>query len=1338
MRKGSSVINHLIRLHIALAVGLAVALVVSGEAPAQTPPTLPIRLNAGDDESYTDQQGNVYHGDQEWTSETRAGYIGGHSVSAAFAIGGTFDETLYEEQRHGWQEYRFSSIPNGDYLVTLHFGQIAVLDDRGPLFAILDVAIEDQTVLDDLNVFAEVGGNYALIRRFAVTVTDGELNVLSTPVVGEPGLAAIEVQARSGDATAPAAPVDLTAMGSYNGTSLDWADSPEKDLDGYYVYRAESPDGPYTRLSVEPTYVSRFQDAATTTHVTYAYRVSAVDVYGNESKLAPNQVASALDASDATLPFYHLELSPESLLTLYTDPWTDNEVTGNLVYEGQPFRVEVRYRGNWGRYFGKKSYKIRFPDGSPFPGEDEINLRSDFNDTSLMRSKLATELFEANGIRPPQAEHVLLSLNGEYLGVYTRSEQVDERFVERTGRDPGVSIYKAAGNRHMDFSRQLSSEHEYHEAFEKKSNLDTDYADLVAWIELINNAPDETFAYEIQRVFDVAAYLDYHAVIVLTSNLDFSSHNQYLFHDLATDRWELIPYDFDNAFGPSGSGAQFAHDWPIDMGTPAYPIWGWVKNTLLTRVLDVPQYRAYYCHRLAEYMDTIFSDESMVALIDTTHAAIKEDGLRDWHKYGWESPDAFLAAPDDLKAYVTERKLVLLEQMPGYCPAEQPYLTINEIMVGNRATLEDPDEPGEFPAWFELYNAGLEPVDLAGMALTDDLSDPARFPITDGITVPAGGFVTFFADGDPGQGPLHTNFQLDRDGGQIGILSGSRFSGTQQIDARIFGPQQIDVSEARHPDGVDHWISFDDPTPGGSNLLFPPVVSGTTRSPVLPSSASAVTVMTTITDDGAAPTATLYYSATASGFVDVRMIRVLGDLYAARVPPQRTGSQVEYYIQAVDDDGQTATDPPDADTPYRYIVDYRPPAVFINEILADNESVWQDPDEPGEFPDWIEIYNPGPGVVDLGGRYLSDGLGNPTKFQIGHGITIPAGGFLVFYADGDPQQGPLHTNFRLSKNGESVRLFDIDAADNQPLDARTFGPQAADRSLGRCPDGSDAWTPFAIPSPGAANGPCGALPVISSVAHTPLFPTVSDRVTVTAEIGEGRAAITATLWYSDGVGFVAVPMASAGGTVYSATIPARPDGTLVTYYVQAGDRRGVAVTDPSGAPAATRGYRVGYRQPPLLINEFMAANDTVIEDPDESGEFPDWIELYNAGPVPIHLGGKFITDDLANPTKFRIGDGVVVPAGGFILFYADGDPEQGLLHTNFKLNRNGESIGLFDVDATGNQPIDAHTFSPQVADTSERRCPNGGESWVTFRTPTPGEGDIVGRYLPVVLKRTMD
>ena len=168
----------------------------------------------------------------------------------------------------------------------------------------------------------------------------------------------------------------------------------------------------------------------------------------------------------------------------------------------------------------------------------------------------------------------------------------------------------------------------------------------------------------------------------------------------------------------------------------------------------------------------------------------------------------------------------------------------------------------------------------------------------------------------------------------------------------------------------------------------------------------------------------------------------------------------------------------------------------------------------------------------------------------------------------------------------------------------------------------------------------------------------------------------------------------------------------------------------------THYYLPGYQPPPLFINEFMANNAMTLEDPDEPGEFPDWIELYNRGAAPIDLGGMYLTDDLTDPTKFRIPDSLTIPAGGFALFYADNDPEQGPFHVNFKLSRNGESIGLFDSDATGNQPIDTCTFTSQVVDVSQHRYLDGGETWTKFHLPTPNRANYARHlpYLPIILK----
>ncbi|MDX1740266.1 MAG: CotH kinase family protein, partial [Rhodothermales bacterium] len=62
---------------------------------------------------------------------------------------------------------------------------------------------------------------------------------------------------------------------------------------------------------------------------------------------------------------------------------------------------------------------------------------------------------------------------------------------------------------------------------------------------------------------------------------------------------------------------------------------------------------------------------------------------------------------------------------------------------------------------------------------------------------------------------------------------------------------------------------------------------------------------------------------------------------------------------------------------------------------------------------------------------------------------------------------PLHTNFRLSADGEELHLISPAGA---VLDSIRFGSLPADVSLGRDPDGGPTWRYFAEPSPGAPNG----------------------------------------------------------------------------------------------------------------------------------------------------------------------------------------------------------------------------------------------------------------------------
>ncbi len=162
---------------------------------------------------------------------------------------------------------------------------------------------------------------------------------------------------------------------------------------------------------------------------------------------------------------------------------------------------------------------------------------------------------------------------------------------------------------------------------------------------------------------------------------------------------------------------------------------------------------------------------------------------------------------------------------------------------------------------------------------------------------------------------------------------------------------------------------------------------------------------------------------------------------------------------------------------------------------------------------------------DLWNAFLDQPLATTTQIELAPHT------HALFWADGQPKQGPYHTNFKLSTDGEEIGLFDRDG--QKLIDAIVFGPQEEDISFGRSIDGGGQWQFMGNPSPGNFNA---------------------------------------------------------------------------------------ATVEANG----------------LLINEFMADNEMTIEDPDEAGDYPDWIELYNGSDESVTLSGLFLTDDLDKPTKWQI------------------------------------------------------------------------------------------------------
>ncbi|HEY5960617.1 MAG TPA: lamin tail domain-containing protein [Polyangiaceae bacterium] len=139
----------------------------------------------------------------------------------------------------------------------------------------------------------------------------------------------------------------------------------------------------------------------------------------------------------------------------------------------------------------------------------------------------------------------------------------------------------------------------------------------------------------------------------------------------------------------------------------------------------------------------------------------------------------------------------------------------------------------------------------------------------------------------------------------------------------------------------------------------------------------------------------------------------------------------------------------------------------------------------------------------------------------------------------------------------------------------------------------------------------------------------------------------------------------------------------------------------------------------LYINELVPSNKTGAAD--ESGSFPDWLELYNDSSEDISVASFFMSDSADNPSEAVLAAGLVVKSKSTLLLWADGDIDQGVLHLPFKLSAAGESVSIFDKEL---KLIDTVSYPQASSDASYSRLPDGtGEfAWCAKSTPNQVNG----------------
>ena len=132
---------------------------------------------------------------------------------------------------------------------------------------------------------------------------------------------------------------------------------------------------------------------------------------------------------------------------------------------------------------------------------------------------------------------------------------------------------------------------------------------------------------------------------------------------------------------------------------------------------------------------------------------------------------------------------------------------------------------------------------------------------------------------------------------------------------------------------------------------------------------------------------------------------------------------------------------------------------------------------------------------------------------------------------------------------------------------------------------------------------------------------------------------------------------------------------------------------------ATHAQQVG----DIVINEFVAKNDSVGGYQEPDGGFGDWIELFNRSSNDIDLTGWNLSDDLDELDKWTFPQGTEIAAGGYLIVWADDDEDQTGIHASFRLSGGGEELAL----SRGGTIFDETTFGEQEDNIAEARIPNG-------------------------------
>jgi len=367
-----------------------------------------------------------------------------------------------------------------------------------------------------------------------------------------------------------------------------------------------------------------------------------------ETALATVWVADALGHPDnePVTPSLYTEEWGLPVLHLFPDgDLTQEHVPTVITFLGRTYHAEMKIRGAASTYYPKNSYTLRFGDEDLDTGDlglgtqDHLVLITSFDDDSYVRQKLAYDLWAAIADHwqrdrlTPRTFFAVVYLYGEYWGLYTACDRMDDHFAEEMGLSREGNLYKAINHDANFYATDVNGwpKESLHQGYTKEEGEPVDgqpgaFDDLDALVAWSSSTSHGDFAAEMDDWFRVDEFMDWLLFVHWTASNDSGGKNAYLYNDPEQPEFRYAPWDFNHSFGQGWTTYRIDPD--------DYDDFTWT-NGIFAHFQAHPETADELWGRLAELMESgPLHPDWFTAQLDGYYARIHPSAERDWSVWG--------------------------------------------------------------------------------------------------------------------------------------------------------------------------------------------------------------------------------------------------------------------------------------------------------------------------------------------------------------------------------------------------------------------------------------------------------------------------------------------------------------------------------------------------------------------------------------------------------------------------------------------------------------------------------------------------------------------------------